>query len=111
MMGERREDRHRMLVLAGHLRTSPELIDALAATLRALVEPTLKEDGCLNYHFAIDDREAGTLLVYERWRDDAALAAHLAQPKVQGVLGSWAEKIDVSGVRKFDTANERGFMD
>lgn len=100
-----------MIVLAGHLKTAPELVEDLAATLRTLVEPTLKEDGCLNYHFAIDSREEGTVLVYERWRDEAALAVHLAQPSVLGVLGAWAERIDTAGVRKFDAANERGFMD
>lgn len=100
-----------MLILAGHLKTSPDLIEDLAATLRSLVEPTLKEDGCLNYHFAIDDPEAGTLLVFERWRDEAALTTHLSQPAVQNVLGSWADRIDISGVRKFDATNERGFLD
>ena len=100
-----------MLILAGHLKTSPELAAQLAETLRALVEPTLKEDGCLNYHFALDSAEDGTVLVYERWRDAEALAAHFSQDSVTGVLGAWADKIDTSGVRKFDAMNERGFMD
>ena len=100
-----------MLILAGHLKTRPDLVAELAATLRTLVEPTLKEDGCLNYHFAVDCSEDGTVLVYERWRDQDALAAHLSQPSVTGVLGAWADKIDTSGVRKFDAGNERGFMD
>lgn len=100
-----------MLILAGHLATSPDLVAELADTLRSLVEPTLKEDGCLAYHFAIDSREAGTILVYERWRDQEALNVHLSQPSVMGVLGAWAEKIDTSGVRKFDATNERGFID
>jgi len=100
-----------LLILAGHLKTRPDLVAELAATLRTLVEPTLKEDGCLNYHFAVDRSEDGTVLVYERWRDQDALAAHLSQPSVTGVLGAWADKIDTSGVRKFDAGNERGFMD
>lgn len=100
-----------MIVLAGHLKTSPDLVEDLAATLRSLVEPTLKEDGCLNYHFAIDDAAAGTVLVFERWRDEQALQVHLAQPSVTGVLGAWADRIDITGVRKFDASNERGFID
>jgi len=100
-----------MLILAGHLRTSPGLVAELAGALRALVEPTLKEDGCLAYHFAVDSPEHGTILVYECWRDQEALATHLSQPSVTGVLGAWAEKIDTSGVRKFDAGNERGFME
>lgn len=100
-----------MIILAGHLKTSPDLVVELADTLRTLVEPTLKEDGCLAYHFALDSIEAGTVLVYERWRDQDALSVHLGLPSVLGVLGAWAERIDTSGVRKFDATNERGFLD
>ncbi|GGC13523.1 hypothetical protein GCM10011494_35450 [Novosphingobium endophyticum] len=100
-----------MIILAGHLKTSPDFVFDLANTLRALVEPTLKENGCLNYHFAIDSEEEGTVLVYERWRDQDSLSMHLSQPSVTGVLGAWGDRIDTSGVRKFDASNERGFMD
>lgn len=100
-----------MLILAGHLKTDPALVAELAATLRGLVEPTLKEDGCLAYHFAIDSAKEGTILVYERWRDADALNTHLALPQIGAVLGGWADKIDTSGVRKFDAGNERGFLD
>lgn len=58
-----------MIILAGHLKTSPDLVDELHAALRSLVADTVKEDGCLDYHFAIDDRAAGSILVFERWRD------------------------------------------
>lgn len=100
-----------MLILAGHLKTHPDLVAELTRTLRALVGPTLDEDGCLNYHFAIDSPEDGTVLVYERWRNQDALSAHLSQPSVMDVLGTWADKIDTTGVRKFDASAERGFMD
>lgn len=100
-----------MIILAGHLKTSPDLVVELADALRGLVADTLNEDGCLDYSFAIDRRDEGTVLVYERWRDEDALGAHLAQPAIGEILGAWADRIDTSGVRKFDAANERGFMD
>ncbi len=100
-----------MIVLAGHLKTTPELAAELADTMRMLVEPTLREDGCLAYHFALDSSTDGTVLVYERWRDAAALALHLAQPSILALLDGWADRVDASGVRKFDAANERGVMD
>jgi len=100
-----------MIILAGHLKTSADLVPDLADTLCTLVEPALKEDGCLNYHFAIDSEAQGTVLVYERWRDQDALSTHLMQPSVTGVLGAWADRIDTTGVRKFDCTNERGFLD
>ena len=99
-----------MIILAGHLKTSPDLVEELAAALNSLVADTVKEDGCLDYHFAIDDRTTGSILVYERWRDQDALNTHLALPAIGAVLGGWADRIEIA-VRKFDAANERGFMD
>lgn len=100
-----------MIILAGHLKSSPEDVGDFFAALNSLAEATRREDGCLDYSFAIDDAAAGTVLVYERWRDDAALSAHLSQPAVLDVLGAWADKVDMSGIRKFDAANPRGFAD
>lgn len=99
-----------MIILAGHLKTSPDLVGQLAADLGKLVADTRREDGCLDYAFAIDDAAAGTILVYERWRDQAALDVHLGLPQIGAVLGGWADRIEIA-VRKFDAANERGFMD
>jgi quinol monooxygenase YgiN len=99
-----------MIILAGHLKTSPELVEELSTALNSLVADTVQEDGCLDYHFAIDDKAQGTILVYERWRDQAALDTHLSLPVVGAVLGGWADRIAID-VRKFDAANERGFTD
>jgi quinol monooxygenase YgiN len=99
-----------MIILAGHLTTSPDLVDELLAALNSLLDDTRKEYGCLDYHFAIEDRNAGSILVYERWSDQDALSAHLAQPTVGSVLGGWADKIEIA-VRKFDASNERAFTE
>ena len=99
-----------MIILAGHLVTKPELVEELAATLQSLVADTLKEDGCLDYNFAIQDRAAGSILVYERWRDQDALNVHLALPQIGAVLGGWADKIEIK-VAKFDALNQRGLTD
>lgn len=99
-----------MIILAGHLKTTPALVDELLATLHMLVADTRQEDGCLDYHFAIDDAAAGSILVYERWRDQDALNAHLALPAIGAVLGGWADRIEIA-VRKFDASNERAFAE
>jgi len=98
-----------MLIIAGHVRTQPSLVEALARDLRAGIPRTLKEDGCLAYCFALDDATAGTILNYERWRDQASLDAHLAAPEIAEFLGRWAGKVDLV-VRKFDATNERDVM-
>lgn len=100
-----------MIILAGHIKTDPDMVDQLADALRPNVDTTLQEDGCLNYHFAIDDREAGTILFYERWRDADALAKHLALPAVGSIMSEWADRVDMSSMRQFDAINERSLME
>lgn len=99
-----------MLIINGHIKTDPALVEALAAELRGGVERTLKEDGCLFYAFAIDDAAAGSILAVERWRDEASLAAHLATPAIAALLGNWGDKVEIA-VSKFDASNERGMGD
>ena len=50
-----------------------------AATRKAFVEmvrASRAEDGCLDYAFATDLADPDTLILFERWRDQAALDAH-----------------------------------
>ncbi len=44
--------------------------------MKAVVEATRKEDGCLLYAFGEDVIEPGLIRIVERWRDFAALEAH-----------------------------------
>ena len=50
-----------------------------AATRKAIVDmvrASRAEDGCLDYTFAADLADPDTLVLFERWRDRAALDAH-----------------------------------
>ena len=50
-----------------------------AATRKAIVEKvraSRTEDGCIDYAFASDLADPDTLILFERWRDQAALDAH-----------------------------------
>ncbi|QPC99620.1 MULTISPECIES: putative quinol monooxygenase [Qipengyuania] len=49
-----------------------DVIDAVVAMVRA----SRAEDGCYDYTFARDLADPDTLILFERWRDREALAAH-----------------------------------
>lgn len=55
--------------------------------LLSLVEPSRKDDGCLNYdlHQAIDN--PAMFLFHENWTSKAHLDRHLQKPDLQAVLG------------------------
>ena len=65
-----------MLIILGTVRVPPERIDAARGPMRAMVEATRAEDGCLDYAYAEDLLDPGLIHIIERWRDQAALEAH-----------------------------------
>lgn len=69
-----------MIVIAGTVRIPAGSLDLCRPAMRAMVEATRREDGCLHYAYAEDVLEPGVIWVSESWRDGAALAAHLAAP-------------------------------
>lgn len=99
-----------MIVVAGHIITDPANVQGLYEALCALRPATLEEEGCVDYHFAIDDREKGTILAYERWATQESLTNHLSTPHVGNLLEKWGDKVDMV-VTKFDAVNPRGLMD
>lgn len=52
--------------------------DRVAELVRALTAPSRQEPGCITYdpHFVADD--PSTLVIYEQYKDEAALEAHRA---------------------------------
>lgn len=53
--------------------------DAIEAAIE-MVKASRAEDGCLDYTMARDISDARVLILFERWRDRAALDAHIASP-------------------------------
>lgn len=64
------------LILAGTVRIAPERLEELRPHLRAQVEATRSEPGCLDYALTEDPLDPGLIRVYEHFTDEAALAFH-----------------------------------
>lgn len=92
------KDPHLILV-TGHLRIAADAVDALRPHMRALVEATRQEDGCILYAFAEDVVEPGTIRIVERWRDWPALEAHGKAPHIaawrDALGGTKVESVEV----------------
>ena len=66
-----------MIVIAGTVRIPTGALDACRPAMKAMVEGSNAEDGCLYYAYAEDVLEPGLIWVSEAWRDDEALKAHV----------------------------------
>jgi quinol monooxygenase YgiN len=74
------------VVVVGSFTAQPGKEREAAEALRALVEPTHAEDGCILYalHQGTDDPRR--LAFVERWTSREKLDAHLSTPHVQDLL-------------------------
>ena len=61
--------------------------DKFEAAFAKAQKETRKEKGCLTYDLNRDPRAAGRYLVYERWKDLAALEAHLTSDHIKALFG------------------------
>jgi quinol monooxygenase YgiN len=69
-----------MIIVMGTIKLAPGDIDRLHSAMATQMAATQAEDGCIQYVFSRDVTDPDALLVSERWRDQAALDAHMKTP-------------------------------
>jgi quinol monooxygenase YgiN len=96
------------VIIAGTVRAPPQNMAALRPHQDAMLAASRAEDGCLTYSYAIDVQDPGLIRVFEVWRDQAAVEAHLKAPHMatwraaNAELGVFERKLSL-----YDIASER----
>jgi len=57
--------------------------------MRAMIEASRAEEGCLAYSYAEDVLDRGLVRISELWRDDAALEAHFRSAHIAAWRAAW----------------------
>ncbi|MBX7540960.1 putative quinol monooxygenase [Qipengyuania sphaerica] len=65
-----------MIQINGTIKLGRTIDAAMQKAMVEMVRASRAEDGCLDYSFARDIADPDTLVLFERWRDRAALEAH-----------------------------------
>ena len=96
------------LIVAGTVRVPPASLDGLRPHMAAMMAASQAEDGCFDYNYAEDVAEPGLIHVFERWRDQGALAAHFQTEHMARWRAAWPS-FGVSDRRLFayEVASER----
>jgi quinol monooxygenase YgiN len=97
-----------MLIIQGIVRIDEADRAKFQAAAETMIPATRAEAGCIAYSYAEDALEPGLIHIVERWRDQAALDAHLAAPHMAAFSATIAglRMRDVKIVA-YDAANER----
>lgn len=70
------------------LEAKPGKEQELQTALMTLVEPTRKEEGCLQYIFHQNSNDSSQFMFYEKWANQEAFKNHAKTPHMQ----AWQEK-------------------
>ena len=97
-MPTRTDDRRDLLTVIAFMRAAPGRREELRAALEALVEPTSREKGYVNYdlHQGVEDPDQ--FFFYENWESGEHLDAHLAAPHLVEFAGRITELLDEEGL-------------
>ncbi|HEY9234845.1 MULTISPECIES: putative quinol monooxygenase [Phenylobacterium] len=96
------------LIIAGTIRVPAENLQALRPHMRAMVEASRAEDGCIQYAYGEDVLEPGLIRVFEAWRDQAALDAHFQSPHIAAWRSRWpALGVDDRRLTLYEVTAER----
>lgn len=91
-----------MIIVAGEVRFGAGEIERLTPLMHASIEGARAEDGCLSYCYGRDALDPDLLVISERWRDPASLAAHLQQPHLLDFIAEVRKaKVEHMSVRMY----------
>ena len=87
-----------LLTVVAYMRAAEGKTEELRAALEALVEPTSREDGYINYdlHQGVEDPRFFTF--YENWVSGEHLDAHLAAPHLEEFASRMSDLLDENGL-------------
>ena len=92
------------IVVIAEANIKPAILDEVAAELKALVEPTRKEDGCIEYILHQDTQDENRFMFYEIWASSAHLDEHIQQPALKNLLANqdnwFTQSLNVSIYKK-----------
>lgn len=72
------DDNRDLLTVIAYMKAAPGKEDELRTALEALIEPTSKEQGYVNYDLHQAEDDPGKFFFYENWESGVDLDAHLA---------------------------------
>ena len=65
------------LTIVARIQAHPDHVAAVKSQLRQLIEPTRREEGCLQYDLHQDNQDPTVFLFYENWTSRALWQAHM----------------------------------
>ncbi len=80
-----------LLTIVVRIKAKPGMEERMRQDLLGVLAPTRAESGCITFDLLIDTNDPTVFVLYENWKDQAALDAHFQQPYVKQVMKAYEE--------------------
>jgi quinol monooxygenase YgiN len=80
-----------LLTIIAHVKAKTGMEDRMRQVLQGVIAPTRAESGCITFDLLIDAKEPDVFVLYENWKDQAALDSHFQQPYVKEAFKAYEE--------------------
>lgn len=92
------DDNRDLLTVIAYMKAAPGKEEELRAALEALVEPTTREPGYVNYDLHVAEDDPGRFFFYENWESGAHLEAHFQTPHLVDFVAKMEDLLDEDGL-------------
>ncbi len=82
------------LIVGGTVRFAPGEIERLAPHMKAVIEGTRGEAGCLHYSYSRLLEDPDVIVIFERWESGPALSAHFKTAH----MAAWYDQLSTAKV-------------
>lgn len=96
-----------MLIVLAKAKMGEGTLEKARDAIAAMVEASNAEEGCISYTFTIDVLDPTSLVIVEKWVDDAALLAHF-QTSHMVAFNAAIAPLDVSIVEVLKYQSDEG---
>ena len=88
------------LTVVAKLVAKKESVESVKNELLKLIEPTRKEDGCIEYNLHQDNEDPAVFIFYETWESLACLENHMNTDRFKSFVNSVGSLIEEMAVHK-----------
>ncbi|HIC44913.1 MAG TPA: antibiotic biosynthesis monooxygenase [Sulfurimonas sp.] len=88
------------LTIVAHIQAVQGQSDFVKSELLKLIEPTLKEDGCIQYDLHMEDNNPEQFLFFEIWENRGLWQAHMQTPHILAFIESVEEYLENFSVQE-----------
>lgn len=74
-------------------------VEFVKSATKSIVEPSNRDEGCIQYELHQDNNDLNTFVFFERWQDQESLDKHNQTPHLKEFIERIKDKIDLLDVK------------